>query len=139
MGEETSFLKNLQRQGFQMLDHPGAMVYQSVLLEACTVQWLRRRAYTLGRGQIRLRGWHRRDIYARSKILWYMFLAVDECYTVLLFLTGLVFRDSKRNCEATVNAMMRFGRLHETANQVFKRFSANVRNVKAELSKQRPV
>ena len=37
MGEETSFLTNLQRQGFQVLDHPGAMVYQSVLHEACTV------------------------------------------------------------------------------------------------------
>jgi hypothetical protein len=49
-----------------------------------------------------------------------MFLAVDECYTVLRFLTGLVFRDSRRNCEATVNAMMRFGQLHETANQVFR-------------------
>jgi hypothetical protein len=55
------------------------------------------------------------------------------------FFDWLVFRDSRRNCEATVNAMMRFGQLHETANQVFERFSANVRNVKAELSKQRPV
>ena len=139
MGEETFFLMNLQQRGFRMLYHPDALVYHRILQEACTVQWLRRRAYTFGRGQIRLHGWHRRDIYARSKIWWCMVLAVDEFYTVLRFLAGLAFRDSKRNCETTVNAMMRFGQLHETANQVFKRFIANMRNVKTESSKQTPV
>jgi hypothetical protein len=53
-----------------------------------------------------------------------MVLAVDGFETVLRFLTGFVFRDSKRNCEVTVNAMVRFGQLHDTANQVFKRLLA---------------
>jgi hypothetical protein len=53
-----------------------------------------------------------------------MVLVVDELYSALRFLAGFMITDSKRNCEATVSAMMRFGELHETANQVFKRFVA---------------
>ena len=40
---------------------------------------------------------------------------------MLRLLAGSAITDTSRNCEATVNAMMRFGQIHETANQVFKR------------------
>ena len=122
-GDETSFLMNLQGHGFPILYYPGAEVYHRILHEGCTIPWLRRRAYTHGRGHVRLHGLHRRNIYRKSKILWCMVLVVDELSTVLRFLAGLILMDSKRNCEATVSAMMRFGELHETANQIFKRFS----------------
>jgi hypothetical protein len=49
-----------------------------------------------------------------------MFLAGRRVLYRVAFFDWLGFRDSKRNCEATVNGMMRFGQLHETANQVFK-------------------
>ena len=124
MGEETSFLANLQSHGFQILYYPGAEVCHRILTEGCTVPWLRHRAYTFGRGQVRLHGWHRRNIYHKNKILWCMILLANEFYTVLRFLTGFALTDTSRNCDATVNAMMRFGQLHETANQVFKRFLA---------------
>jgi glycosyltransferase involved in cell wall biosynthesis len=123
-GDETSFLMNLHGQGFPILYYPGAEVYHRILHEGCTIPWLRHRAYTQGRGQVMLHGLHRRNIYRKNKILWCMVLVVDELYTVLRLLTGFVLTDTSRNCEATVNAMMRFGQIHETANQVFKRLLA---------------
>jgi glucosyl-dolichyl phosphate glucuronosyltransferase len=125
MGDEAGFLMELQRNGFEILYYPKAEVYHRILPTACTLGWLRQRAYTHGRGEIRLHGWHRRDIYARSKILWCMVLAVDECYAALRFLGGLFLRNSMRNCNVTVNAMLRFGQLHETAYQLLKRFRPN--------------
>jgi glycosyltransferase involved in cell wall biosynthesis len=136
MGSETSFLMNLQGHGFPMLYYPGAEVYHRILHEGCTVPWLRRRAYMQGRSQVRLHGWHRRNIYRRSKILWCMVLVADALYTALRFLTGLVLTDTRRNCELTVNAMIRFGQIHETANEVFKRFKTNLSRVVPERSNQ---
>jgi glycosyltransferase involved in cell wall biosynthesis len=123
MGSETSFLMDLQRECFRMLWYPSAMVYHRIH-EACTVPWLRRRAYTYGRGRIRVYGWHRRDIYFKNKILWGIVLVADEFYAMLRFLTGFLLRDSRRNCERTVSAMIMFGQIHETANQVLKCFLA---------------
>jgi glycosyltransferase involved in cell wall biosynthesis len=122
MGSETSFLLNLQGRGFPILYYPGALVYHRISQKACTVPWLRRRAYTYGRGRVRLHGWHRRNIYLKNKILWCIVLVAEEVYNVGLFLSGFVLRDSKRNCERTVSAMIMFGQLHETANQASKAF-----------------
>ena len=123
-GDETAFLMNLQGQGFPILYYPGAEVYHRILHEGCTIPWLRRRAYTHGRGHVRLHGLHRRNIYRKNKVLWAMVLAVDEVYTTLRLLVGFAITDTNRNCETTVSAMMRFGEIHETVNQVFKRFLA---------------
>jgi GT2 family glycosyltransferase len=123
-GDETSFVMNLREHGFEILYYPGAEVYHRILREGCTIPWLRRRAYTHGRGQVRLHGFHRRNVYRKNKILWCMVLMVDELYTTLRFLAGFAITDSNRNCETTVDAMMRFGQIHETVNQVFKRFLA---------------
>ena len=136
MGSETSFLLDLQKHGFPILYYPDAEVYHRILHEECTVPRLRRRAYTHGRGQIRLRGWHRRNIYLKNRILWCMVLLADEFYTVLRFLVGFFLKDSRRNCEVTVSAMIRFGQLHETANRVLKHLNANRRNLVAGRSKR---
>jgi glycosyltransferase involved in cell wall biosynthesis len=138
MGEETSFLANLQSHGFQILYYPGAEVHHRILREGCTIPWLRRRAYTYGRGRIRAYGWHRRDLYAKNRILWGIVLVADELYATLGFLTGFLLRNSRRNCERTVSAMIMFGQLHETANQIMKHFRANLRNVEAESPKGPP-
>jgi glycosyltransferase involved in cell wall biosynthesis len=138
MGSETSFLMDLQQHGFPILYYPGAEVHHRILREACTVPWLRRRAYTYGRGRIRAYGWHRRSIYLKSRILWGVALVADEFYAALRFLTGFFLRDSRRNCERTVSAMIMFGQLHETLNEVLKRFKPNGRNVDAEWSKRMP-
>ena len=53
--------------------------------------------------------------------MWGMVLIVEEFYNLLRFLAGLFLTNSTRNCERTVSAMIIFGELHETANQVFKR------------------
>jgi len=135
MGEETSFLANLQSRGFQILYYPGAEVYHRILRETCTVPWLRRRAYTYGRGRIRAYGWHRHDIYLKNRVLWCMVLVAQASYNVLRFLSGFVLRDPKRNCERTVSAMIIFGQIHETANQVFEHFKPK-RREKAEWSQQ---
>ena len=49
MGSETSFSRNLQEHGFPILYYPGAEVYHRILREACTLPWLRRRAFTMAR------------------------------------------------------------------------------------------
>jgi GT2 family glycosyltransferase len=128
MGSEASFLLNLQEHGFQILYYPQAVVYHRNLLEALTLPWLRHRAYTWGRGRIRLYGWHRLDLYRKNKVLWCMVLVAKEFYNVLRLFAGIVLRDQTRNCERTVSAMIVFGEIHETANQVLKNFRANQRN-----------
>jgi glycosyltransferase involved in cell wall biosynthesis len=125
MGSETSFLVELQRHRFEMLYYPGAWVQHRVLRKDCSIPTLRRRAYTFGRGQVRLHGWYRRKLYSKNKALWTITLAADYLYTSLRFLVGSGLKDSRRNCEMTVNAMMRFGQLRETANQMFERFKRN--------------
>jgi GT2 family glycosyltransferase len=122
MGEEASFLLNLQEHGFQILYYPQAVVYHRSLPEAFTLPWLRHRAYTWGRGRTRLYGWHRLDLYHKSKVLWCMVLVVEEFHNVLRFLAGFFLAKSTRNCDRVVSAMIMLGQLHETANQVFKRF-----------------
>jgi glycosyltransferase involved in cell wall biosynthesis len=121
MGSETSFLRELQRQGFAMLHYPYAEVQHRIIRKDCRVSALRRRAYTFGRGQVRLHGWHRRHLYARSKMLWCLTCAADYLYTSLRFLRGALLSDSRRNCEITVSSMMRFGNLRETRDQILKR------------------
>jgi glycosyltransferase involved in cell wall biosynthesis len=135
MGEEATFLLNLQEHGFQMLYYPQAVVYHR---NAFTLPWLRHRAYTWGRGRIRLYGWHRLDLYRKNKVLWCIVLVAEEFYNVLRLFAGIVLSDPVRNCERTVSALITFGQLHETANQVMKHFRANQRNVDAESSKRTP-
>jgi glycosyltransferase involved in cell wall biosynthesis len=125
MGSETSFLGELQRRGFQMLHYPGAEVQHRVDRKQCRVPELRRRGYRFGRGQVLLYGWHRRNLYSKNKTLWSIALSADYLYTSLRFLVGCGLKDSRRNCEMTVKAMIRFGQLRETANQVFESFKRN--------------
>jgi glycosyltransferase involved in cell wall biosynthesis len=130
-GDETAFVMNLREYGFEILYYPGAEVYHRILREGCTIPWLRRRAYTHGRGHVRLHGLHRRNIYAKSKVFWCTVLVADELYAMVRLLGGFILIDSKRNCEATVSAMMRFGEIHETVNQVFKRVLAEKTSTEA--------
>ena len=134
MGSETSFLLDLQKHGFPILYYPDAEVYHRILHEELTVPRLRRRAYTHGRGQIRLHDWHRRNIYRKSRVLWCVALVADYFYTML---RGSLLRDTKRNCEITCWCMVRFGQLNETANRVLKHFNANRRNLVAGRSKRK--
>lgn len=67
----------LQRHGFQMLYYPAACVQHRVIRRQCRLPALRRRAYTFGRGQVRLHGWHRRNLYSKNKTLWTITLAAD--------------------------------------------------------------
>src|SRR5437667_2052967 len=106
MGEEATFLLNLQEHGFQILYYPQAVVYHRSLPEAFTLPWLRHRAYTWGRGRIRLYGWHRLDLYRKNKVLWCMVFIAEEFYNMVRFFTGIVLRDPTRNCERTVSAMI---------------------------------
>lgn len=122
VGDEAAFLINLQERGFQILYYPQAVVYHRSLPEAFTLPWLRHRAYKWGEARIRLYGWHRLDLYRKSKVVWCMVLIAEEFYNLLRFLTGFFLADLTRNCERTVTAMIMFGELHETANQIFKRF-----------------
>jgi glycosyltransferase involved in cell wall biosynthesis len=136
MGGETRFLRDLQTQGLQILYYPYAEVRHRMSREACTGPALRRRAYTLGRGQIRLHGWHRRNIYRMSRVLWCVALVADYFYTTVRFLIGSLLRDIKRNCEITCACMIRFGQLNETANQVLKHLKTSRQSLAAERSQQ---
>lgn len=118
MGSETSFLRNLQTQGFPMLYFPGAVVEHRIMAKECTIPALRRRAYTFGRGQVRLHGWHRDAVRRRSSLFWVLLMLADWAYTSVQFARGWIARDKRVNCETTVSAMMRFGVLKETATQV---------------------
>jgi GT2 family glycosyltransferase len=137
MGEEASFLLSLQEHGFQILYYPKAVVYHRSLPEAFTLPWLRHRAYTWGRGRVRLYGWHRLDLYHKNKVLWCMVLVAEEFYNLLRLLACTILRDRTRNCERAVSAMITFGEIHETTNQFFKHFKAN-REKKPEWSRPTP-
>jgi glycosyltransferase involved in cell wall biosynthesis len=132
MGGETRFLRDLQDRGFQILYYPGAEVRHRMPPDSCTLPVLRRRAYTHGRGQIRLQEWHRRNIYRKSRILWCVVLVADYFYAMLRFLIGSLLRDTKRNCEITCACMLRFGQLNETVKQVSKCFKPDRPRLSAE-------
>ena len=125
MGSETSFLMELQRRKFQMLYYPAACVQHRITATDCRLQVLRRRAYTFGRGQVRLHGWHRRNLYLKSRLLWLLTYIADYMYTSLKFLRGTILADQQRNCELTVNSMMRFGNLRETRDQILASYRSH--------------
>lgn len=127
MGSETSFLLELQRAGLQMLYCPTAVVRHRIQPKECCIPALRRRGFTFGRGQIRLHGWHRRQVLARSRVLWGGAMAADYLLTSLRFLAGALHPDSRRNCERTVSSMVRFGQLAETRRLVWESFRSRGR------------
>ena len=124
MGSETSFLLALKRLGFQMLYYPGARVLHRILTKECSVPRLRRRGYWYGRGEVKLHGWHRRGVCARSKVLWLLMLLADYIFTSARYAFGLAHRSVRRNCEITVQSMVRFGCLYQT----FKEFGESLKS-----------
>ena len=122
MGSETSFLMDVHRAGLKMMYCPTAVVQHRIQEKECKIPALRRRGFTFGRGQVRLHGWHRSKLYARSKTLWTLTLMADYCYTAIRFLFGWVLPDSRRNCEITVGCMIRFGQLSETRRLAWASF-----------------
>ena len=128
MGSETLFLLGLHRAGFQMLYCPAAMVQHRIHRKECRVSALQRRGFTFGRGKIRLNGLHRHRLYVKSKFLWFLVLMADYLYASLRFLFGSMLRNPRRNCEITVDSMVRFGRLRETMIQVMKRTESKPRD-----------
>ena len=123
IGSETSFLMALQRRGFRMLYYPLAQVQHRILSTECAIPALRRRGYRFGRGQVKLFGWHRRDRYVKSKVFWIIILLADYLYTSARYIFGLVHKNPRRNCEITVDSMIRFGSLYQT----FKEFKASLK------------
>jgi glycosyltransferase involved in cell wall biosynthesis len=122
MGSETSFLRQLQIEGFRMVHCPTAVVKHQIEKQQCSVEALRRRGYTFGRGQTRLHGWYRRDLFARNRMLWGMMLSADCLYAVGRYCIGRVVKDPRTNCEMTVSAMIRLGELRETTFQVLRHY-----------------
>jgi glycosyltransferase involved in cell wall biosynthesis len=117
MGDETSFLIELHKLGFPMIYYPQAQVQHRIFAQACAIPALRRRGFQMGRGQVKFFGWHRRETYARSKILWIALLLGDYSYTLAKYGFGLAHRNVTRNCELTVGSMVRFGCLHQTLKE----------------------
>jgi cellulose synthase/poly-beta-1,6-N-acetylglucosamine synthase-like glycosyltransferase len=123
IGSETSFLMELQRRGFQMLYCPSVQIHHRVLPNECAIPALRRRGYRFGRGQVRLFGWHRREIYVKNKLFWLILMLADYIYTSGRYVVGVIQRDLRRNCEITVASMIRFGSLYQT----FKEFKTSLK------------
>jgi len=121
MGDETAFLLELQKHGFKTLYYPYAHVQHRIHPKECRIPALRHRGYTFGRGQIRLHGLHRYNLYAKCKTLWSLTCAADYAYASLRFLVGYALPNPRQNCEMTVNSMIRFGQLRETRNRVLER------------------
>ena len=65
-------------------------------------------------------------------ILWCTIIVVDEIYDVLRFLSGFFLSDSRRDCDRTVSAMIMFGQIHETVNQVLRGSHLNRRKLSGE-------
>jgi len=116
MGSETSFLRDLQQQGTKMVYCPSAVVQHRILSKECQIPALRRRGYTFGRGQIRIHGRHRQNLYLKNRALWRAAILMDYCSTAIRYGLGVVQWNRRRKCELTVHAMVRFGRLRESLN-----------------------
>ena len=121
MGSETSFLMALQRLGYQILYYPGAVVTHRIEARDCTVQVLRRRAYRLGRAQVKLFGVHRGSLYKRSKLLWSSVLAAEVPYALFKFAIGMCALSPSVRAERTADAMIRLGTLRQTGLQILNR------------------
>ena len=114
IGGETDFLLKLRSRGFQALYTPLAKVTHRIAAKECSMPVLRRRGYAFGRGQVRLHGCPRQRVYRRNKWLWASMMPLDYLYTSCRLLAGFMRRTPPRRCEATVDAMIRFGRLDES-------------------------
>ena len=134
MGSETSFLLALKRLGFQMLYWPGARVEHRILAKECSPSRLRRRGFWCGRGQVKLLGWHRRELRDKSKVLWLLILLTDYICTSGRFAFGLAHRNVRRNCEITVQSMIRFGCLYQT----FKEFGESFKSAESSARMKDP-
>ena len=114
MGGETAFLLRLKTRGFNALYSPFARVQHRIAAQECRIPALRRRGYRFGRAQTRLHGWNWPEVYGRNRVIWAAAIAADYSYTALRLLWGFAQRNPRANCETTVDAMIRFGRLNET-------------------------
>ncbi len=70
LGDETQFLRGLRRGGQRFVYNPAAIVGHRVTRESVAPGVVRRRAYDQGRGIPHERGLPRRDLLARSPLLW---------------------------------------------------------------------
>lgn len=119
-GSETSFLLRLRRQGMEVKHCPEAVVYHRLEPAACEIRTLRRRGYRFGRGNIRLHGWRRENLLKRNRFFWVGVMLADYVYTGGRLGFGALLPSKRRNCEITVDAMMRLGELCETTNQAYQ-------------------
>jgi glycosyltransferase involved in cell wall biosynthesis len=118
MGSETSFLMDLHRHGFAMLYCPAAQVEHRIEAEKCTVPSLRRRGFRFGRGQVRLFGLRRRELYLSRRRWWWTITMMECAFNALRLCAGFLAPGVRRRCEITVDAMITFGALAETILQV---------------------
>jgi glycosyltransferase involved in cell wall biosynthesis len=138
MGSETSFLRKLQRDGYEMLHVPAARVHHRIRPEQCSIPALRRRGYTFGRGQTRLHGWRRHKLFFRSRGVWCVAIAADVLFALWRLCVGLLSSDPRRNCELSVDAMIRLGEVRETLGSVGGLITRRLLS-RERLSETRPV
>lgn len=70
MGSETSLLLLLAGDGHQMVYCPDSVIFHKVQKLVLTTRGIRRRAYTHGRGQARLKGFAQAELRCRHRRLW---------------------------------------------------------------------
>lgn len=115
MGSEMSFLTQASEAGFQMVYCPTVSVKHRIAPEECTVSALRARAYRCGRGEVRVLGLHRRNLFERSRALWISVLLCDAAiYSGGRFMAGLVCPSQRHRAELMLRAMIRVGKVIES-------------------------
>ncbi len=70
MGSETSLLLLLAGDGHQIVYCPHSVIFHKLQKSLVTARGIRRRAYTYGRGQARLRGFAQVELRCRHRRLW---------------------------------------------------------------------
>lgn len=124
MGSETSFLMALENSGYSILYCPRAIVTHRIAAADCSLHSLRRRAYRQGRGQVKLLGIHRAELYARNKAIWLFICSAEAPYFLMKLAMGLITITPAARAERTASAIIRLGILRQSAAEILTQLRA---------------
>lgn len=114
MGSESTLLRRLDDEGFQMIYGPDAVVKHRIQDELLTqrAQW--RRAYRQGRGTAHWRGPAYARVYHASRLVWYLVCIVGIGVACVRAAASMLSISSIARVERTVKAIKQLGHAIES-------------------------
>jgi glycosyltransferase involved in cell wall biosynthesis len=105
MGSETSFLKKLREDGYEILYSPNSVVRHLIKPEEILVSNILKRAYRYGKGIARSQFLCRQELFIEYPALWYLIRVAALVLLIVKFAVGLFSLSQAQRVESTVYAI----------------------------------